>query len=420
MKKLFTLLVLCAFAASAMAGVNHVLKVVNPEVKADTYGTQLFYRLPEALTSGTTYTLTVKVKLENELAEGIGMWPYAPGAGTQYTGFNVQSFTANEWTDLTCTFTASGNHTMLQFPIGHVNGAMYLDDVVLKAAGSDVNLVNNGTFDTEISHLCYWNYGKDDEIAPDTWWSWGWALPTVTNEVLSDDGGEVAVKKALEITCTTAKTYSWDIQAFISLPTLVAGEKYYVKFQAKATESFNLGTEAIDDVQTAHLNQYSASAVYNYAESGDIKTDFTEFTVTLPGVTNVNDCTVEGHDATADDHKNVQYAASAILLNLGKLPLDATLTIKEVKVYDANFNFVADVELKTVGAYDKTLSVYYPGWQGAATYKLVALEDPTATNIAAVDTKSENGYYYNTLGQRVTTPVQGQIYIHNGRKVIFK
>jgi len=175
-------------------GEDYYLKVVNPEIKENTYGTQLFYRLPEALVKDTQYTLTMKVYFENALSEGLGFWPYLPEhdeegsykSTVQYTGFDKQSFEAGQWTTVTCSFTAEANHTMLQFPLGHVNGEMRIDDVVLKASGSDVSLVNNGGFDEEVSHLTYSNYGNDDKISPDTWWSWSWALPTVTRELYEE------------------------------------------------------------------------------------------------------------------------------------------------------------------------------------------------------------------------------------------
>lgn len=189
MKKFLLSLALLAGSMSAIADVNPCLKVTNAEVKKDSYGTQLFYRLPNALTSGTAYKLSMRVCFENGLNEGLGFWPYNPevSGSTQYTGFNKSSFEANKWYDIECSFTANSDITMLQFPIGHVDGLMRIDDVILTAEGQTTNLVNNGSFDNSTSHLTYSNYGHEADIDPDTWWSWSWALPTVEYDATFDD-----------------------------------------------------------------------------------------------------------------------------------------------------------------------------------------------------------------------------------------
>lgn len=181
--------------------------------------------------------------------------------------------------------------------------------------------------------------------------SWDMEYMKITHEEAA------GAQKVLKITATETKVNAWDRQAFINLPTMTPGQKYYVRFLAKSTADFNMGTEAIDDKQVDHKDPYNNSAVFNYTAACDITSENQEFTIEFPGITTV--------DCKTDDvkHENFEYAATALLLNVGKLPLDATMTISNIRLYDKNFAKVADVELKNVEADNKSASVYYPGWQ---------------------------------------------------------
>lgn len=193
MKKL--LLTACALIlgwGGVDAAVNPCIKLVNAEYKAEVFGTQLFYRLPTPMVSGTNYTLTMRVYFENPLSEGLGFWPcmykrdQQEGA-TLYTGFDAPSFNPGVWTTVTCNFKAEANYDALQFPIGHVVGVMRIDDVKLVAEGSQENLVDNGTFNEPVEHkVIGWQQDKDQN--PDTWYSFSWATPTFTYEADYDDG----------------------------------------------------------------------------------------------------------------------------------------------------------------------------------------------------------------------------------------
>lgn len=186
MKK--TLLMACALIfgwVGVNATVNPNIKLVNSEVKTLAYGTQLFYRFPTPLVTGTKYTLTMRVFFENPLNEGLGFWPFKYGHEAQYTGFDKGSFDPGVWTLVTCNFTANDDHDAFQFPIGHVDGMMRIDDVKLVAEGSEENLVANGSFDEKVEHKGIW--GGETDLAGGTWFSFNWAIPTFTYDAEYDD-----------------------------------------------------------------------------------------------------------------------------------------------------------------------------------------------------------------------------------------
>ncbi len=190
-----------------------------------------------------------------------------------------------------------------------------------------------------------------------------------------------AANKVLKITGTAdnlGEPYSR--QCFINLKNLEMGKAYVVKFDVYTSSDteFNIGTEAIDDSQTAHKDQWNNSAVFSYTDGLTITKDRKEVTVYFPGKTTV-DCYTH-----KDKLENFEYAASALLLNIGKLPKDAILYIDNVKVYDEEGNLLSseDFENATVAAYDKTKTAYYLGWQDGANFEIA---DENATYISSVD-----------------------------------
>ena len=190
-----------------------------------------------------------------------------------------------------------------------------------------------------------------------------------------------AANKVLKITGTAdnlGEPYSR--QCFINLKNLEMGKAYVVKFDVYTSSDteFNIGTEAIDDSQTEHKDQWNNSAVFSYTDGLTITKDRKEVAVHFPGKTTV-DCYTH-----KDKLENFEYAASALLLNIGKLPKDAILYIDNVNVYDeeGNLLFSEDFENATVAAYDKTKTAYYLGWQGGANFEIA---DENATYISSVD-----------------------------------
>lgn len=190
-----------------------------------------------------------------------------------------------------------------------------------------------------------------------------------------------AANKVLKITGTAdnpGETYSR--QCFINLKNVQKGKPNVVKFDVYTSSDteFKIGTQAIDDIQTDHKNQWNSSAVFSYTDALTITKDRKEVAVHFPGKTTV-DCATH-----KDKLENFEYAASALLLNIGKLPKDAILYIDNVKVYDEAGNLLSteDFENATVAAYDKTKTAYYLGWQGGANFEIA---DENATYISSVD-----------------------------------
>ena len=245
-----------------------------------------------------------------------------------------------------------------------------------------------------------------------------------------------AANKVLKITCTADKANPWDSQCFIKLKNLVKGKAYVVKFDVYTTAGteFKIGTEAIDDIQTEHMNEWNNSAVFNYTEELTLTNQKSEAVLNFPGKTTVTchtHCTAKpgmeidhtnGNTKTCDPEilENYEYAATALLLNIGKMPKDAILYIDNVKVYDADGNLLSteNFDNATVGEYDTTKTVHYLGWQNAATFEIV--EEPT-TGISKVENLkvAQDGKCFNLAGQQVAKGYKG-IVIKNGKKMVIK
>lgn len=230
-----------------------------------------------------------------------------------------------------------------------------------------------------------------------------WKKVTITHEDVT------GLQKVLVITSTADKANPWDSQVFINMPSMTAGKQYFVKFLAKSTADFNFGSESIDDKQTEHHDQWKNSAVFNYTADGDVTSEFKEFQIALPGKTDV-ECNDHGVK-----HEGFEYAATALLLNIGKLPKDAVLTIAKIVLYDENMVKVADVNITGTGADNKSMSVYYPNWQNSRTVTTDYIELPTSA-AAVKGAATDNGAWYTIGGVKVAAPTQG-LYIHNGKVV---
>ena len=190
-----------------------------------------------------------------------------------------------------------------------------------------------------------------------------------------------AANKVLKITGTAdnpGEPYSR--QCFINLKNVLKGKPNVVKFDVYTSSDteFKIGTQAIDDIQTDHKNEWDNSAVFSYTEELTITKDRKEVAVHFPGKTTV-DCYTH-----KDKIENFEYAASALLLNIGKLPKDAILYIDNVRVYDEDGKLLSseDFENATVAKYDKTKTAYYLDWQKGANFEIA---DENATYIPSVD-----------------------------------
>ena len=210
-----------------------------------------------------------------------------------------------------------------------------------------------------------------------------------------------AANKVLKITGTTDNPGEPHTrQCFINLKNVQKGKPNVVKFDVYTTAGteFKIGTEAIDDIQTEHMNEWNNSAVFNYTEELTLTNQKSEAVINFPGKTTVTchtHCTAKpgmeidhtgGNTKNCDPEilENYEYAATALLLNIGKLPKDAILYIDNVKVYDADGNLLSteNFDNATVGEYDATKTVHYPGWQVGANFEIA---DENATYISSVD-----------------------------------
>ena len=245
-----------------------------------------------------------------------------------------------------------------------------------------------------------------------------------------------AANKVLKITGTADKANPWDIQCFINLKNLEKGKAYVVKFDVYTTAGteFKIGTEAIDDIQTDHKDVWNNSAVFNYTDELTLTNTKSEAVINFPGKTTVtchSHCTAKpgmtidhekGNTKTCNPEikEDFEYAASALLLNIGTLPKDAIIYIDNVKVYDEAGKLLSseDFENATVAEYDKTKTAYYLGWQNAATFEIV--EEPT-TGISNIESANvaKDGKSFNLAGQQVGKNYKGVV-IKNGKKMVIK
>lgn len=210
-----------------------------------------------------------------------------------------------------------------------------------------------------------------------------------------------AANKVLKITGTADNPGEpHSRQCFINLKNVQKGKPNVVKFDVYTTAGteFKIGTEAIDETQKEHMTEWNASAVFNYTEELTLTNEKSEAVINFPGKTTVtchSHCTAkpgmeidhkDGNTKNCDPEilENYEYAATALLLNIGKLPKDAILYIDNVKVYDADGNLLSteNFDNATVGEYDATKTVHYPGWQGGANFEIA---DENATYISSVD-----------------------------------
>lgn len=132
------------------SSVNRVLHIVAGEPKDNVWDWEIYYDLDNVLEIGKQYTLTLRIKGSNPGA--FSFWPgMKDGSNTHYV---FPECTSGEgWIDNTIVFTPTSSIDRLRFSFGKLGGDLYFDDVVLKADGSEANLLVNSSFDEDdISH----------------------------------------------------------------------------------------------------------------------------------------------------------------------------------------------------------------------------------------------------------------------------
>lgn len=132
------------------SSVNRVLHIVAGEPKDNVWDWEIYYDLDNVLEIGKQYTLTLRIKGSNPGA--FSFWPGMKDGSNTHYGF-PECTSGEGWIDNTIVFTPTSSIDRLRFCFGKLGGDLYFDDVVLKADGSEANLLVNSSFDEdEISH----------------------------------------------------------------------------------------------------------------------------------------------------------------------------------------------------------------------------------------------------------------------------
>lgn len=132
------------------SSVNRVLHIVAGEPKDNVWDWEIYYDLDNVLEIGKQYTLTLRIKGSNPGA--FSFWPGMKDGSNTHYGF-PECTSGEGWIDNTIFFTPTSSIDRLRFCFGKLGGDLYFDDVVLKADGSEANLLVNSSFDEDdISH----------------------------------------------------------------------------------------------------------------------------------------------------------------------------------------------------------------------------------------------------------------------------
>lgn len=132
------------------SSVNRVLHIVAGEPKDNVWEWEIYYDLDNVLEIGKQYTLTLRIKGSNPGA--FSFWPGMKDGSNTHYGF-PECTSGEGWIDNTIVFTPTSSIDRLRFCFGKLGGDLYFDDVVLKADGSEANLLVNSSFDEDdISH----------------------------------------------------------------------------------------------------------------------------------------------------------------------------------------------------------------------------------------------------------------------------
>ena len=132
------------------SSVNRVLHIVAGEPKDNVWDWEIYYDLDNVLEIGKQSTLTLRIKGSNPGA--FSFWPGMKDGSNTHYGF-PECTSGEGWIDNTIVFTPTSSIDRLRFCFGKLGGDLYFDDVVLKADGSEANLLVNSSFDEDdISH----------------------------------------------------------------------------------------------------------------------------------------------------------------------------------------------------------------------------------------------------------------------------
>ena len=243
---------------------NNGLQVTTPNANANIWDWQLNYELPTPLTQGVEYTIKLRAKASEPYT--VAFWRY-DGANTDYgPDFSV----GETWGDVSITFTPSMNATTLQFCFGTFGGELFFDDIVLTAAGSEENLIENGAFDEEVltgwtkpSWHSYTFTVAPSAAGPATWWTNLVSNSDVESDDVSSffateatDGPKAAtigaagtgadgVGRAIVVQSGANPANAWDTQFFVKVPkNFEEGEKIRFSMKYRAEKAANSESQA--------------------------------------------------------------------------------------------------------------------------------------------------------------------------------
>ena len=250
-------------------GSGYCIEYTIGEAGANQWDKQGIYTLPVAMEQGKTYVVKIKAKASNppsddpetDAAKVFGLWPIWSTSENknEWGGSNDVQYLASyavfsEWTEYTWKFEASFPHDKLQFVFGKLGGSMYFDDLSVVEAGSDNEMVANGTFDAE---------SIDG-------WSNNWQGPTYAR--IEDKN------YFIEYQCGEAGTNQWDKQAIYTLGTpMLQGSKYTVKLKVRAENEGTVGLWPIWST-SENKNQWGGSNDVQYLDTYEVGTSWKELT----------------------------------------------------------------------------------------------------------------------------------------------
>ena len=243
---------------------NNALQATTLQANANIWDWQLNYVLPTPLTQGVEYTIKMRVKASTPYT--VGFWR-TNGSATDY-GPDVNF--GESFSDASVTFTPTMNVTTLQFCFGTFEGTLYFDDMVLTAAGSEENLIENGSFDEDI--LTGWEkpgwHAYSFKVAPvaagpATWWTNLVSNSDVEGNDLTSllstekrvgpkdatigaaGTGADGVGRAIVVQSGDNPVDPWDTQFFVKVPhVFTTGEAYRFSMKIRADKPATAESQA--------------------------------------------------------------------------------------------------------------------------------------------------------------------------------
>jgi hypothetical protein len=135
-------------------GPNHVLVINNGTVGTNPWDKEAFCKLETPMVAGKKYVIKATMRCDNNGT--CALWPrwdassnrdqWGNSADIQYLDtYNVTT----TYEELTWTCTANYPHDVLLFAIGKLGGNVYIDDVSCMEVGGFVEMVANGSFESD-------------------------------------------------------------------------------------------------------------------------------------------------------------------------------------------------------------------------------------------------------------------------------